>query len=153
MERIFYKKIVIFILCFVFAFSFAACKDNSNSLNNNGYGNSQQTTVGDHKVNTERDEDNTSTSNDTEKQPIAQSVHVVRSFLAVEGAVIYEQTYDKYGYPDCCYFHKKCESCGYVSNSNGSARSNLITSYYCPKCKTTNHVEIKADSDWVEVYQ
>lgn len=80
-----------------------------------------------------------------------RSVRVIKSFYAVEGAVIYDQTYDEYGYPDCCFFHKKCESCGDVSNNNGSARCNITTSYYCPKCKTSNRVEIKADSECIEV--
>ncbi len=80
-----------------------------------------------------------------------RSVRVIKSFYAVEGAVIYDQTYDEYGYPDCCFFHKKCESCGDVSNNNGSARGNITTSYYCPKCKTSNRVEIKADSECIEV--
>lgn len=88
---------------------------------------------------------------DTNNQPATQSVHVIKSFFAVEGAVIYDQTYDEYGYPNCCYFHNKCEACGDISNSNGSARGNLTTSYYCPKCKSSNHVEIKADSEWIEV--
>ena len=87
---------------------------------------------------------------DTNNQPSTKSVFVIKSFFAVEGAVIYDQTYDEYGYPNCCYFHKKCEACGDTSNSNGSARGNLTTSYYCPKCKTSNHVEIKADSEWIE---
>lgn len=80
-----------------------------------------------------------------------QSVYVVKSFNVIEGAVIYDQSYDEYGYPDCCYFHYKCEACGDVSNSNGSTRSNLSTSYYCPRCQTSNNVEIEADCDWIEV--
>lgn len=80
-----------------------------------------------------------------------RSVYVVKSFNVIEGAVIYDQSYDEYGYPDCCYFHYKCEACGDVSNSNDSTRSNLSTSYYCPKCQTSNPVEIDADCEWIEV--
>ena len=153
------KKTFILILCLASVFLFAACGNDNGNSDNNGSGNLQQTTGDDGKEIIESDNVNISTEdsnliiNDKKEQPVAQKVYVVRSFFAVEGAVIYDQTYDEYGYPDCCYFHKKCESCGDVSNNNGSARSNIITSYYCPKCKTTNHVEIKADSDWVEVYE
>ena len=87
-----------------------------------------------------------------QNKPQGRSEHVVLSFNAVEGAVIYDQSFDSYGYPNCCYFHKKCEACGYVSNNNGSTRSNLTTSYHCTKCGNNQHVKIVANSDWVTVY-
>lgn len=135
------KKIVCLILCLIFVISFAACKNNNdNSTNSND---SSQETV--------ENEDGISSNKGEGNQPNKKSVYVVKNFLVIEGAVIYDQSYDEYGYPNCCYFHKKCESCKDVSNNNGSARSNLTTSYYCPKCKTTNRVEIKADAEWIEV--
>ena len=70
----------------------------------------------------------------------------------MEGAVIYNQTFDSHGYPDCCYFHKKCEACGDVSNNNGAARGNLTSSYHCIKCGNNQHVEITANCGWVTVY-
>ena len=85
--------------------------------------------------------------------PVERQVHVVLNFYAEEGAVIYKQDYDSYGYPETCYFHKKCEKCGYVSNNNGSCRGNISTSYHCTKCGNNQRVSIEADSDWVTVYE
>ena len=73
------------------------------------------------------------------------------SFQAVEGAVIYDTEYGENGFPVSCQFHKKCESCGYVSNNNGQARGNLSTSYHCEKCGNNQHVEITATFDWFDV--
>ena len=84
-------------------------------------------------------------------QPQTQTKYVIMSFNAVEGAVIYDESYDSYGYLESCQFHKKCEACGYVSNDNGQARDNLTTSYYCIECGNNQHVEITADKQWVEV--
>ncbi|MBE6732824.1 MAG: hypothetical protein E7561_02370 [Ruminococcaceae bacterium] len=139
------KKFTYLILCLMLAFSFNACKSKSDNATNSDLNISSQETVS--------DENSISSNKNIPNQPAKKSVYVVKNFLAIEGAVIYDQTYDEYGYPNCCYFHKKCESCGDVSNNNGSARSNLTTSYYCPKCKTSNQVEIKADAEWIEVYE
>ncbi len=76
---------------------------------------------------------------------------VIVSFEAVEGAVIYDTEYDENGFPVSCQFHKKCESCGYVSNSSGQARGNLTTSFYCDECGNDQRVEIVANFDFVEV--
>lgn len=76
---------------------------------------------------------------------------VIVSFQEVEGAVIYDTEYDENGFPVSCQFHKKCESCGYVSNTNGQARGNLTTSYHCDKCGNNQCVEIAAIYDFVEV--
>ena len=73
------------------------------------------------------------------------------SFNAVQGAVIYDQSYDLNGYLESCQFYKKCEACGYVSNSNGQARGNLSTSYHCMQCGNNQAVEIVANFEWVEV--
>lgn len=83
--------------------------------------------------------------------PQTQTKMVIMSFNAVEGAVIYDQSYDSNGYLESCQFHKKCEACGYVSNNNGQARDNLTTGYYCTECGNNQHVEITADKEWVEV--
>lgn len=77
--------------------------------------------------------------------------NVIMSFNAVQGAVIYDQSYDSSGYLESCQFHKKCEACGYVSNSNGQARGNLSTSYHCTQCGNNQAVEITANFEWVEV--
>lgn len=73
------------------------------------------------------------------------------SFNAVQGCVIYDQSYDSNGYLESCQFHKKCDACGYVSNSNGQARGNLSTSYHCTQCGNNQAVEIVADFECVEV--
>ena len=77
--------------------------------------------------------------------------NVIVSFNAVQGAVIYDQSYDSNGYLESCQFHKKCEACGYVSNSNGQARGNLTSSYHCTQCGNNQTVEITADFECVEV--
>ncbi len=151
------KKIIVLFLCFALVISFSACGDTDKSNNNNDSSSSQttsndssssQTTSNDMQETTK----NENSESNNKNEPSKQKVYVVKSFLAVEGAVIYDQTYDTYGYPDCCYFHKKCESCGYVSNNNGSARSNLTSSHHCIECGNDQRVEIKADGDWIEVY-
>ena len=85
-------------------------------------------------------------------QPQGRDEYIIIAFYAEEGAVIYDQNFNDYGYPEVCYFHKKCEKCGFVSNNNGSARGNLTTSYHCTKCGNNQHVEISTDRDWVTVY-
>lgn len=147
------KKFITLFLCVVLSLSFAACGDNGSNSNDSVSNDSSQINIDDNKGNGESSENKSSINIDTDNKPTTKSVHVIKNFFAVEGAVIYDQTYDEYGYPDCCYFHKKCEACGDVSNNNGSTRGNITTGYYCPKCKTSNHVEIKADSEWIEVYE
>lgn len=97
--------------------------------------------------------DTTTTTNST-AQSTSQATYkknVIMSFNAVQGAVIYDQSYDSNGYLESCQFHKKCEACGYVSNSNGQARGNLSTSYHCTQCGNNQAVEIVANFEWVEV--
>lgn len=84
-------------------------------------------------------------------KPRTYKKNVIMSFNAVQGAVIYDQSYDSNGYLESCQFHKKCEACGYVSNSNGQARGNLSTSYHCTQCGNNQAVEITANFEWVEV--
>ena len=84
-------------------------------------------------------------------KPRTYKKNVIMSFNAVEGAVIYDQSYDLNGYLESCQFHKKCEACGYVSNNNGQARGNLSTSYHCTQCGNNQAVEIVANFECVEV--
>ena len=137
------RKFIALFLCIVLSFLFTACGNGDNLPQSGTDEKSSHSSVSNEQTDKEED----LMGNSANKR----SVRVIKSFYAVEGAVIYDQTYDEYGYPDCCFFHKKCESCGDVSNNNGSARGNITTSYYCPKCKTSNRVEIKADSECIEV--
>lgn len=84
-------------------------------------------------------------------KPRTYKKNVIMSFNAVQGAVIYDQSYDLNGYLESCQFHKKCEACGYVSNNNGQARGNLSTSYHCTQCGNNQAVEIVANFECVEV--
>lgn len=79
------------------------------------------------------------------------SKYVIVSFNAVQGAVIYKKDYDIHGYLESCQYHKKCEACGYVSNSNGQERGNTHTSYYCTQCGNNQEVEITVDQQWIEI--
>ena len=137
------RKFIALFLCIVLSFLFTACGNDDNLPQSGTDEKSSHSSVSNEQTDKEED----LMGNSANKR----SVRVIKSFYAVEVAVIYDQTYDEYGYPDCCFFHKKCESCGDVSNNNGSARGNITTSYYCPKCKTSNRVEIKADSECIEV--
>ena len=92
----------------------------------------------------------TSTAN-ASTTPNTFSKYVIVSFNAVQGAVIYNQDYDIHGYLESCQYHKKCEACGYVSNSNGQARGNTHTSYYCTQCGNNQEVEITVDQQWAEI--
>lgn len=97
---------------------------------------------------------NTITTTESTTQSTSQATYkknVIVSFNAVQGAVIYDQSYDLNGYLESCQFHKKCEACGYVSNSNGQARGNLSTSYHCTQCGNNQAVEIVANFECVEV--
>lgn len=96
----------------------------------------------------------TQTNNLNELQPSKQNTYsdyVIMSFHAVEGAVIYDQSYDSNGYLESCHYHCQCEACGYVSNTNGQARGNLNTSYHCTECGNNQNVEITVDQQWVDV--
>ena len=157
------KKFLSLILSIILLFSLCACGNNNKAekyCSSCGEGISKDSAFCDHcgatidNTKNENADISSPTNSNTENKTEKKSVFVTKSFYAVTGAVIYEQTYDEYGYPNCCYFHKKCDSCGYVSNNNGSARSNLTAgSYTCIKCKAITPVEIEADTDWVEVYE
>lgn len=134
--------------------SLAACGKqtdlNKNTSNNSKPVVNSESTEPSNEIDNER----TNSSKNDEKKAIekqTKSVYVIRSFYAVQGAVIYDTSYDEYGYPCACRFHKKCEACGYVSNENGYARGNLHSSYHCIKCGNNQQWEIKADGEWIEV--
>lgn len=124
------------------------------------------TLVGCSKTNSNTNESTTTTESSTQEQTQESttpstanasttantfSKYVIVSFNAVQGAEIYEQDYDIHGYLESCQYHKKCEACGYVSNSNGQARGNTHTSYYCTQCGNNQEVEITVDQQWVEI--
>lgn len=92
-----------------------------------------------------------STANASTTAKNTVSKYVIVSFNAVHGAVIYKQDYDIHGYLESCQYHQKCEACGYVSNSNGQARGNTHTSYYCTQCGNNQEVEITVDQQWIEI--
>ena len=97
---------------------------------------------------------NTITTTESTTQSTSRATYkkcVVMSFNAVQGAVIYDQSYDLDGYLRSCQFYKKCEACGYVSNSNGQAHGNLSTSYHCMQCGNNQTVEITAVEKWLEI--
>lgn len=157
------KRILSLVLSIIMLLSLCACGNNEKAekyCSSCGEGVSKDSAFCEHcgaiidNAKNENTDSKSSTNTDVENQPEKNSVFVTKGFYAVTGAVIYEQTYDEYGYPNCCYFHKKCDSCGYVSNNNGSARGNLTAgSYTCTECKAITPVEIEADTDWVEVYE
>ena len=97
----------------------------------------------------EQTQESTTNTSTTAKNTFSK--YVVVSFNAVQGAVIYKQDYDIHGYLESCQYHKKCEACGYVSNSNGQACGNTHTSYYCTQCRNNQEVEITVDQQWVEI--
>lgn len=119
--------------------------------------NTDATATTDKSTNVQSDsstEINTITTTESTTQSTSQATYkknVIVSFNAVQGAVIYDQSYDSNGYLESCQFHKKCEACGYVSNSNGQARGNLSTSYHCTQCGNNQAVEIVANFECVEV--
>lgn len=151
-------KIALFIFCLFIIFPFTACSNDNNISRNSTNENpnrsstsSEQTDSESSEQTDEEDTDNTECNNTSvDKIIVKRSAQVVKNFHVISGAVIYRQTYDEYGYPDCCYFSKKCDFCGNVGE-NGSARGNITSGYTCPKCKKTNRVEIKADFEWIEV--
>ena len=69
----------------------------------------------------------------------------ITEFTAVQGAEIYKTETDQYGKLDTCYYHKKCDACGYVSDENGTARDSVVTGYHCSECGNDQMVEIKAE--------
>lgn len=93
---------------------------------------------------------NTITTTESTTQSTSQATYK-KNVIVSFNAVIYDQSYDLNGYLESCQFHKKCEACGYVSNSNGQARGNLSTSYHCTQCGNNQAVEIVANFECVEV--
>lgn len=140
------KKLLVFALCLVVCSALYACGNNSTQKEEGVTSTNQQA------VETNDSSATKTESGSNQNQPQARDTYVIFSFHAVQGAVIYDQTFDSYGYPKCCYYHKKCEACGYVSNTNGSARSNLTDGYHCIKCGNNQRVEIVADGGWITVY-
>ena len=140
------KLITIIISLILVAVTLVACsKTNSNT--------NESTTTTTESSTQEQTQEITmpSTANASTTAKNTFSKYVIVSFNAVQGAVIYKQDYDIHGYLESCQYHKKCEACGYVSNSNGQARGNTHTSYYCTQCGNNQEVEITVDQQWVEI--
>ena len=140
------KLITIIISLILVAVTLVACsKTNSNT--------NESTTATIEPSTQEQTQESTtpSTTNASTTAKNTFSKYVIVSFNAVQGAVIYKQDYDIHGYLESCQYHKKCEACGYVSNSNGQARGNTHTSYYCTKCGNNQEVEITVDQQWIEI--
>lgn len=140
------KLITIIISLILVAATLVACsKTNSNT--------NETTTTTTESSTQEQTQESTmpSTANASTTAKNTFSKYVIVSFNAVQGAVIYKQDYDIHGYLESCQYHKKCEACGYVSNSNGQARGNMHTSYYCTQCGNNQEVEITVDQQWVEI--
>lgn len=140
------KLITIIISLILVAVTLVACsKTNSNT--------NESTTATIEPSTQEQTQESTtpSTANASTTAKNTFSKYVIVSFNAVQGAVIYKQDYDIHGYLESCQYHKKCEACGYVSNSNGQARGNTHTSYYCTQCGNNQEVEITVDQQWIEI--
>lgn len=140
------KLITIIIGLILVAVTLVACsKTNSNT--------NESTTATIEPSTQEQTQESTtpSTANASTTAKNTFSKYVIVSFNAVQGAVIYKQDYDIHGYLESCQYHKKCEACGYVSNSNGQARGNTHTSYYCTQCGNNQEVEITVDQQWIEI--
>ena len=140
------KLITIIIGLILVAVTLVACsKTNSNT--------NESTTATIEPSTQEQTQESTtpSTANASTTAKNTFSKYVIVSFNAVQGAVIYKQDYDIHGYLESCQYHKKCEACGSVSNSNGQARGNTHTSYYCTQCGNNQEVEITVDQQWIEI--
>ena len=139
------KLITIIISLILVAATLVACsKTNSNT-------NETTTTTTESSTQEQTQESTTPSTANASTTANTFSKYVIVSFNAVQGAVIYKQDYDIHGYLESCQYHKKCEACGYVSNSNGQARGNMHTSYYCTQCGNNQEVEITVDQQWVEI--
>ena len=139
------KLITIIISLILVAVTLVACsKTNSNT-------NESTTTTTESSTQEQTQESTTPSTANASTTANTFSKYVIVSFNAVQGAEIYEQDYDIHGYLESCQYHKKCEACGYVSNSNGQARGNTHTSYYCTQCGNNQEVEITVDQQWVEI--
>lgn len=139
------KLITIIISLILVAVTLVACsKTNSNT--------NEATESGTHAQAVEQTKESTTPSTaNASTTANTFSKYVIVSFNSVQGAVIYKQDYDINGYLESCQYHKKCEACGYVSNSNGQARGNMHTSYYCTQCGNNQEVEITVDQQWIEI--
>ena len=133
------------IFCLFIIFSFTACSNDNNISRNSTNENPNRSSTSSEQTDSESSEqtdkegiDNTECNDSmnisADKISVKRSAQVVKNFHVISGAIIYRQTYDEYGYPDCCYFSKKCDFCGNVGE-NGSARGNITSGYTCPKCK------------------
>ena len=139
------KLITIIISLILVAVTLVACsKTNSNT-------NESTTTTIESGTQEQTQESTTTSTANASTTANTFSKYVIVSFNAVQGAVIYKQDYDIHGYLESCQYHKKCEACGYVSNSNGQARGNTHTSYYCTQCGNNQEVEITVDQQWIEI--
>ena len=139
------KFVTIIISLILVAVTLVACsKTNSNT-------NESTTTTTESSTQEQTQESTTPSAANASTTANTFSKYVIVSFNAVQGAEIYEQDYDIHGYLESCQYHKKCEACGYVSNSNGQARGNTHTSYYCTQCGNNQEVEITVDQQWVEI--
>lgn len=140
------KKLVTIIISLILvAVTLVACsRTNSNT-------NESTTTTTESSTQEQTQESTTPSTANASTTANTFSKYVIVSFNAVQGAEIYEQDYDIHGYLESCQYHKKCEACGYVSNSNGQARGNTHTSYYCTQCGNNQEVEITVDQQWVEI--
>ncbi len=144
------KLVLMFLLLASIVFVFASC---SNSQSTNGNFDSSNTT--EFNLPNESGTDFTETESITEITNTTgisyHSEYVIMSFSAIQGAVIYDYTYDSNGYLQSCRYYRKCEACGDVSNSNGSASGDMTSNHHCIKCGNNQRVEIRAIKNWVQV--
>lgn len=93
-------------------------------------------------------------SEDTQEENNTSSLviprHVILSFLPVSGATIYDLEYDSDGYLCHCYYHQKCDSCGYVDSSARQAGGYVWQSFKCSKCGKNNTIHIEVVDDWIK---
>lgn len=137
------KLITIIISLILVAVTLVACSKTN--------GNTNETTTTESSTQEQTQESTTPGNANVSTSANTFSKYVIVSFNAVQGAVIYKQDYDIHGYLENCQYYKKCEVCGYVSNSNGQACGNTHTSYYCTQCGNNQEVEITVDQQWVEI--
>ena len=88
------------------------------------------------------------TEDKTKNEPVQEEQNEPTYYAAaIEGAVIVSQNPTERAYTYCY----KCEKCGDVQDNmkhhqyNGG---NLLTSYYCTKCKSSQKVCIEQETQW-----
>lgn len=145
------KKIVLsLVLVMSIIFAFASCSSSQNTSGNVDFSNTTEFNLPSESYTAPTETESITEATSTTEISY-HSEYVITSFSAIQGAVIYDYTYDSNGNLQTCKYYKKCEACGDVNNMICYASGDHTSTYHCRKCDNNQNVKIKAIKTLVQI--